>query len=172
MRELGLIRGLVATIRRTTACAAVGLGVEAVGGGEEHCSGQGRTDQFHLCTKVIGIFRLARTTSPRAQTFLVGISDPLGSVADDDLVRLLEPLAIREWVNDGIRGVQITSVVPRGFQQRIEYTETGLEGPWQILTVLLGQEGETLAFDSYEESFGMRMYRAVPFDPLELTLPW
>lgn len=87
-------------------------------------------------------------------------------------MRVLAPLTIRELVNDGIRGVQITSVVPRGFQQRIEYTETGLEGPWQILTVLLGQEGESLAFDSYEESFGMRMYRSVPFDPLELTLPW
>lgn len=121
---------------------------------------------------MIGIFRLARTTSSPAWAFFRGGIQTPRSIADDDLVRVLAPLTIRELVNDGIRGVQITSVVPRGFQQRIEYTETGLEGPWQILTVLLGQEGESLAFDSYEESFGMRMYRSVPFDPLELTLPW
>ncbi|MBN9689775.1 MAG: hypothetical protein J0M24_06020 [Verrucomicrobia bacterium] len=94
------------------------------------------------------------------------------TISDDDVDRGLEPLTVRDWVNDGIRGVQITGRVPRGFQQRIEYSDAGVEGPWQILTVLLGQEGESTAFDSYEASFGMRMYRSVPVDPLELTLPW
>lgn len=94
------------------------------------------------------------------------------TISDNDVDRGLEPLAVRDWVNDGIRGVQISGRVPRGFQQRVEYSDAGVEGPWQILTVLLGQEGESTAFDSYEASFGMRMYRSVPVDPLELTLPW
>lgn len=100
------------------------------------------------------------------------LSEAVLTIADNELERGLEPLTIREWENDGLRGVQVSGRVPRGFQQRLEYSDSGLEGPWQVLTVILGQEGEATAFDSYEASFGMRMYRAIPADPLELTLPW
>lgn len=110
----------------------------------------------------------ADTTLP-----LIGeLAEAVLTIADDDTKRAEESLVIRDWVNDGIRGVMITTRVPRGFQQRFEYSDKGLEGPWDILTVVLGQEGESFAFDQYEESFGMRMYRSVPPEPLELTLPW
>lgn len=100
------------------------------------------------------------------------LSEAVLTIADNDNSRAEESLLIRDWVNDGIRGVMITTRVTRGFQQRLEYSDKGLEGPWEILTVLLGQDGESYAFDQYEESFGMRMYRSVPPEPLELTLPW
>jgi len=100
------------------------------------------------------------------------LAEAVLTIADDDTKRAEESLVIRDWVNDGIRGVMITTRVPRGFQQRLEYSDKGLEGPWDILTVVLGQEGESFAFDQYEESFGMRMYRSVRPEPLELTLPW
>lgn len=110
----------------------------------------------------------ADTTLP-----LIGeLSEAVLTIADDDTARAEESVVIRDWVNDGIRGVQITSRVPRGFQQRLEYSDQGLDGRWEILTVLLGQGGDSTAFDQYEESFGMRMYRSLPPEPLELTLPW
>jgi hypothetical protein len=110
----------------------------------------------------------ADTTLP-----LIGeLSEAVLTIADDDSPRPEESLLIRDWVNDGIRGVMITTRLPRGLQQRLEYSDKGLEGPWGILTVLLGQDGESYAFDQYEETFGMRMYRSVPPEALELTLPW
>jgi Calx-beta domain len=110
----------------------------------------------------------ADTTLP-----LIGeLAEAVLTIADDDTKRAEESLVIRDWVNDGIRGVMITTRVPRGFQQRFEYSDKGLQGPWEILTVSLGQDGEAFAFDQYEESFGMRMYRSVPPEPMELTLPW
>ena len=110
----------------------------------------------------------ADTTLP-----LIGeLAEAVLTIADDDTKRAEEALVIRNWVNDGIRGVMITTRVPRGFQQLFEYSNKGLDGPWEILTVSLGQDGDAYAFDQYEESFGMRMYRTVPPAPLESTLPW
>jgi hypothetical protein len=83
-------------------------------------------------------------------------------------------VVVRDWVNDAIRSVRIMSRVPRGFKQRLEYSDQGLDGPWEILTVLPGPDGDSTAFGQYEQSFGMRMrmYRSLPPEPLELTLPW
>lgn len=110
----------------------------------------------------------ADTTLP----LIEGLSETVLTIADDDTARSAESMVIRDWVNDGIRGVQITSRVPRGFKQRLEYSDQGVDGPWEILMVLPGQDGDSTAFDQYEESFGMRMYRSLPPEPLELTLPW
>jgi hypothetical protein len=84
----------------------------------------------------------------------------------------VSPITITEFEGeDGRRGVMVSTTVPRGYKVRLEYSENGVEGPWQVAWVIEGADTERFVFDSYETS-AMRMYRLLPPEPLDLTFPW
>lgn len=61
--------------------------------------------------------------------------------------------------------------VARGYQVRLEFSDAGTEGPWQLYWLFEGSDVERVAFDSFDSSV-MRMYRILPPEPLDYTYPW
>jgi hypothetical protein len=72
---------------------------------------------------------------------------------------------------DGRRGVQLSTTVPRGYQARLEYSDNGIAGPWQLYWIFEGADTERMTFNSYDAS-AMRMFRILPPEPLDFTFPW
>jgi hypothetical protein len=104
-------------------------------------------------------------------TTIPELSETALTVADDESPPPLGPLNIERRSSEGREGVQLTLQTPRGYQARIEYTDSGMEGPWTVLTDVLGSGADGFSFDSFQSGV-QRMYRAVGPSPLEVTLPW
>lgn len=94
------------------------------------------------------------------------------TLADDETKPEAGALTIMEGASDaGERGVAISTLVPRGYQVRLEYSDTGVEGPWKVAWILQGSDVERIAFNRFDASL-MRMFRLQPPEPLDMTLPW
>ncbi len=101
-----------------------------------------------------------------------GFETTVLTVADDETPGTASPLSIRQYQSeDGRRGVQLSAMVERGYQVRVEYSDDGVTGPWQLYWILEGADTERSAFDSFDAS-AMRMYRSLPPEPLDFTFPW
>jgi hypothetical protein len=103
---------------------------------------------------------------------MAGLTTAVVTVADDETPGVVAPIRISEYeAEDGQRGVMVSTAVPRGYQVRLEYSDAGVAGPWQLSRLIEGADVERFAFDSYEAS-AMRVYRLGPAEPLDYTFPW
>jgi len=94
------------------------------------------------------------------------------TLADDETLPKPGTLSISETSPDGNeRGVILTTEVPRGYQVRLEYSDNGLEGPWNLYWIFEGADTERVAFNRFD-SATMRMFRIQPPEPLQWTFPW
>ena len=94
------------------------------------------------------------------------------TVVDDETLPAPSPLSIVESTNEtGERGVQLSTQVPRGYQVRLEYSDNGLAGPWELYWILEGADTDRYAFNTYDSTV-MRMFRILPPEPLDYTFPW
>jgi hypothetical protein len=101
-----------------------------------------------------------------------GYESSVLTLADDETPSPAEPLTISEYDNGGgQRGVMLSTRVARGYQVRLESSDTGVAGPWRLYWLFEGSDVERVAFDSFDSSV-MRMYRILPPEPLDLTFPW
>ncbi|MFM8359508.1 MAG: hypothetical protein ACKOET_13245, partial [Verrucomicrobiota bacterium] len=101
-----------------------------------------------------------------------GFEKSVLTLADDETKPEAAPLEILEGSSEGgERGVVLTTRVPRGYQVRLEYSDAGVEGPWQPYWVYQGSDVERTAFNRFDASL-MRMFRIQPPEPLDMTLPW
>jgi len=101
-----------------------------------------------------------------------GFESAVLTLADDETPSPSEPLTISEYDNGGgQRGVMLSTRVTRGYQVRVESSDTGALGPWRPYWIFEGADTERYAFDSFDASV-MRMYRILPPEPLDYTFPW
>jgi len=101
-----------------------------------------------------------------------GFESAVLTLADDETPSPSEPLTISEYDNGGgQRGVMLSTRVTRGYQVRLESSDTGVAGPWRPYWIFEGADTERYAFDSFDASV-MRMYRMLPPEPLDYTFPW
>ena len=101
-----------------------------------------------------------------------GFESAVLTLADDETPSPSEPLTISEYDNGGgQRGVMLSTRVTRGYQVRLESSDTGVAGPWRPHWIFEGADTERYAFDSFDASV-MRMYRMLPPEPLDYTFPW
>lgn len=101
-----------------------------------------------------------------------GFEKTVLTLADDETKPEAGALSIMEGASDaGERGVAISTLVPRGYQVRLEYSDAGVAGPWKVAWILDGADVERIAFNRFDASL-MRMFRIQPPEPLEMTLPW
>lgn len=111
-------------------------------------------------------------SSDDGATIMPGFGSTVLTLGDDETLPEPEPLVILEGGSEsGERGVLLSTRVPRGYQVRLEYTDTGMEGPWQPYWTFDGADTERFAFNSFKASV-QRMFRILPPEPLELTFPW
>ena len=124
-------------------------------------------------TEAQGTQDVRLTLEPNDGTVLMeAFGSSVLTVADDETPGVGAPLSISEYESgDGRRGVAVSTMVLRGYQVRLEYSENGIAGPWQPSWILEGADVERVAFDSYDSST-MRMYRILPPEPLDFTFPW
>jgi hypothetical protein len=115
---------------------------------------------------------LTLETSDAGLKLMKGAESTVLTLADDETPGPAEPLTISEYDNgDGQRGVMLSTRVARGYQVRLESSDTGAAGPWRPYWIFEGADTERYAFDSFEASV-MRMYRVLPPEPLDYTYPW
>jgi hypothetical protein len=101
-----------------------------------------------------------------------GFESTVLTLADDETPGPAEPLVISEHDNGGgQRGVMLSTQVARGYQVRLESSDSGAAGPWRTYWIFEGADTERYAFDSFDASV-MRMYRILPPEPLDYTFPW
>jgi hypothetical protein len=101
-----------------------------------------------------------------------GLESTVLTLADDETPSSGEPLTISQYdLGGGQRGAMLSTRVSRGYQVRLEYSDTGVAGPWQLYWVFEGSDVERVAFASFDSSV-MRMYRVLPPEPLDFTFPW
>jgi hypothetical protein len=101
-----------------------------------------------------------------------GYESTVLTLADDETPSSGEPMSISRYdVGGGQIGAMLSTRVARGYQVRLESSDTGAEGPWQLYWLFEGSDVERVAFDSFESSV-MRMYRILPPEPLDYTYPW
>ena len=101
-----------------------------------------------------------------------GFESSVLTLADDETPGAAAPLSISPYeIREGLRGVALTTTVPRGYQVRLEYSDAGASGPWKPYWTFEGSDVERIAFDSFDSSV-MRMYRILPPEPLDVTFPW
>jgi hypothetical protein len=94
------------------------------------------------------------------------------TLADDDTLPKTPELSITEHHNElGIRGIQLSALVPRGYQVPLEYSDSGAGGPWKPYRTLEGADTERCTFDTLDASI-MRMFRALAPEPMDYTFPW
>jgi len=124
-------------------------------------------------TEAQGTQDVRLTLEPNDGTVLMeAFGSSVLTVADDETPGVGAPLSISEYESgDGRRGVAVSTMVLRGYQVRLEYSENGISGPWQPSWIFEGADVERVAFDSYDSST-MRMYRILPPEPLDFTFPW
>lgn len=101
-----------------------------------------------------------------------GYESTVLTLADDETPSSGEPLSISRYDSGGGQiGAMLSTQVARGYQVRLEYSDTGAAGPWQLYWLFEGADVERIAFDSFDASV-MRMYRILPPEPLDYTFPW
>jgi hypothetical protein len=101
-----------------------------------------------------------------------GYESTVLTLADDEMPSSGEPLSISRYdAGGGQIGAMLSTRVARGYQVRLEYSDTGLAGPWRPYWNFEGADVERVAFDSFDSSV-MRMYRILPPEPLDFTFPW
>jgi hypothetical protein len=101
-----------------------------------------------------------------------GLESTVLTLADDETPSSGEPLTISQYDNGGgQRGAMLSTQVARGYQVRLESSDTGVAGPWRLYWLFEGSDVEGVAFDSFDSSV-MRMYRILPPEPLDYTFPW
>jgi hypothetical protein len=111
-------------------------------------------------------------SSDDGATIMPGLGSTVLTVGDDETLPEPEPLIILEGASEASeRGVMLSTRVPRGYQVRLEYSDTGVEGPWQPYWTFEGADTDRITFNSYQASI-QRMFRILPPEPLELTFPW
>jgi hypothetical protein len=117
-------------------------------------------------------FILAIESSDDGAAIMPGFETTTLTLADDESTPPPSALSISEDTSeDGERGAVLSTLVPRGFQVRLEYSDNGLQGPWQLYWIFEGADTERTAFNRYSTSV-MRMFRTLPPEPLELSFPW
>lgn len=117
-------------------------------------------------------FTLTIESSDDGAKAMAGFQSTVLTLGDDETLPAPSPLTIREDTSeDGERGVMLSTQVPRGYQVRLEYSDTGLGGPWQPYWTFEGSDAERITFNRYNAST-QRLFRALPPEPLELTFPW
>jgi hypothetical protein len=101
-----------------------------------------------------------------------GFETTVLTLADDETKPEVADLSIWEGSSeDGERGVVLSTMVPRGYQVRLEFSDQSLAGPWQLYWIFQGADVERTAFNRFDASL-MRMFRILPPEPLDITLPW
>ena len=111
-------------------------------------------------------------SSDDGATIMPGFGSTVLTLGDDETLPEPEPLVILEGGSEsGERGVMLSTRVPRGYQVRLEYSDSGMEGPWQPYWTFEGADTERITFNSFKASL-QRMFRILPPEPLELTFPW
>lgn len=115
---------------------------------------------------------LTLVSSDDGMKLMKGYESTVLTIGDDETLPPPVELSIREYTNDAMeRGVQLSAMVPRGYQVRLEHSDDGPAGPWQVTWILEGSDTERFAFNSFSAS-AMRMFRALPPEPLSYTYPW
>ncbi len=115
---------------------------------------------------------LTLVSSDDGMKLMKGYESTVLTLGDDETLPPPVELSIREFDNgSGERGAQLSAMVPRGYQVRVEHSDNGTEGPWQVTWILEGADTERIAFNSFAAS-AMRMFRALPPEPLSYTYPW
>ena len=111
-------------------------------------------------------------TSDDGMKIMKGFESTVLTLADDETLPPPSGLSISVSTNDtGERGVQLSTQVPRGYQIRLEYSDNGVAGPWQLYWIFEGADTERYAFNTFDASV-MRMFRILPPEPLNMTFPW
>jgi hypothetical protein len=115
---------------------------------------------------------LTLVSSDDGMKLMKGYETTVLTIGDDETLPPPVQLSIREYDNGSAdRGVHLSAEVPRGYQVRVEHSDNGTEGPWQMTWILEGADTERTAFNSFAAS-AMRMFRALPPEPLSYTYPW
>jgi len=115
---------------------------------------------------------LAIESSSDGMKLMKGFEKTVLTLADDETKPEGAPLTIWDGANDGgERGVVLTTTVPRGYQVLLEYSDSGVGGPWTPYWVMEGADVERTVFNRFDASL-MRMFRIGPPQPLEMTFPW
>jgi hypothetical protein len=115
---------------------------------------------------------LTLVSSDDGMELMKGLETTVLTIGDDETMPPPVELSIREYENGSVeRGVQLSAMVPRGYQVRVEHSDNGTEGSWQVTWILEGSDVERVAFSSFAAS-AMRMFRALPPEPLSYTFPW
>ena len=111
-------------------------------------------------------------SSDDGATIMRELGSTVLTVGDDETLPEPEALIILEGASEASeRGVMLSTRVPRGYQVRLEYSDTGVEGPWRPYWTFEGADTDRITFNSYKASI-QRMFRILPPEPLELTFPW
>lgn len=101
-----------------------------------------------------------------------GLGAAVLTLGDDETLPPPAPLSIQETTSeDGQRGVALSTMVPRGYQVRLEYSDTGATGPWNLYWIFEGADVERMTFNSFDSSLN-RLFRIQPPEPLDRTFPW
>lgn len=116
--------------------------------------------------------QLTLLSSDDGMKLMKGYESAVLTIGDDETLPPPVKLSIQEYDNgtEG-RGARLSAMVPRGYQVRVEHSDNGAEGPWQVTWILEGRDTEQTAFSSFSAS-AMRMFRAQPPEPLSYTFPW
>ena len=94
------------------------------------------------------------------------------TLADDETKPEGAALSIMEGSRgEGQRGVALSTMVPRGYQVLLEFSDSSLVGPWEPYWIFHGSDVEQVTFNQFDASL-MRMFRIKPPEPLDITLPW
>jgi hypothetical protein len=94
------------------------------------------------------------------------------TLADDETKPEGAALSIMEGSRgEGQRGVALSTMVPRGYQVLLEFSDSSLAGPWEPYWIFHGSDVEQVTFNQFDASL-MRMFRIKPPEPLDITLPW
>lgn len=115
---------------------------------------------------------LTLESSDDGMKLMKGLESAVLTVADDETLPPPSGLSISETTNEnGERGVQLSTRVERGYQVKLEYSDNGVDGPWQVYWIFEGADVDRYAFNTFDASL-MRMFRIQPPEPLDRTFPW
>ena len=111
-------------------------------------------------------------SSSDGMKFMDNFATTVLTLADDETQPEGAALTIMEGSKgEGQRGVALSTMVPRGYQVLLEFSDSSLVGPWQPYWIFHGSDVEQVTFNHFDDSL-MRMFRIQPPEPLDITLPW
>lgn len=111
-------------------------------------------------------------SSSDGMKFMDNFATTVLTLADDETQPEGAALTIMEGSKgEGQRGVALSTMVPRGYQVLLEFSDSSLVGPWQPYWIFHGSDVEQTTFNHFDASL-MRMFRIQPPQPLDITLPW